>query len=588
MDRTLLVDAQGIQTHRHTLGDGHSPALTTEGGNSFEGSPAEGRGGRQRCLRCCPDLQGGRLAIQPTLGRLPTKIQQGGCLGRCLHTLRHRGQAQPLRQADQGLGQPQTLEVAIADRTGEGAIELDAVDRQIAQVADRGEAGAEVVDPPAHAQICQAVDQLPHPRGQGEEVGFGDLQMEAFGANGGLLKPLAHPIGQIRVAEGGGGDIGGHKVIGRQGRQGSDAAAHHPQIDLHRQVAAEGRGKEGIGHRDAAIASHPAHQGLVTAELAAGQIHHGHEPRLEGIGLKGLSDLGLQRQGTAGFFGNLLIGQNAAVPPLGGRLSHRQAGIAEQLIGALAGLSEGQTDAHRGFEQLGLEGDRALAGQAQPIRHDAGLDLARAAAQQHQKGVAGAAGHQIGRLHNPGEPGGEGGDQPVTGPVGEGIVHLGEAINADAEQRQGTGGSLGPLKPFLQPGDQHAPAGQAAEGIGAQGLLQLAPQLHLRPDIPPAADHTGRRIPGIEGPGRDLHPTDLPLRMEQPHGDGGRVACRRIRHERQNGGAIGWSDQLHQGTAHETFGWEAELGLHRRRDPGDPTGLVLKTDHLAEALGQKP
>ena len=172
--------------------------------------------------------------------------------------------------------------------------------------------------------------------------------------------------------------------------------------------------------------------------------------------------------------------------------------------------------------------------------------------------------------------------------MGEGIVHLGEAIDPDAEQRQGTTLSHGPLQPFLQPRDQHAPTGQAAEGIGAQGLLKLTPQLHLRPDVPPAAHHTGRRVTGIEGPGRDLHPAALPLRREQPHGDGGRLACRRIRHERQKGGAIGWSDQLHQGTAHETFGWEAELGLHRRRDPGDPAGLVLETDHLTDALRQKP
>jgi hypothetical protein len=153
--------------------------------------------------------------------------------------------------------------------------------------------------------------------------------MQAFGENGGLLKPLAHPIGQIGVAQGGGGDIGRHEAFGRQGSQRGDAAPQHLQIDLGRQVAAKGRGQEGVGHRDAAIPLHPAHQGLVTAELAAGQIHHGHEPRLKGIGLQALSDLGLQGQGTAGFRGDLLIGQNAAIPSLGGRLSHGQAGIAE-------------------------------------------------------------------------------------------------------------------------------------------------------------------------------------------------------------------------------------------------------------------
>jgi hypothetical protein len=143
--------------------------------------------------------------------------------------------------------------------------------------------------------------------------------------------------------------------------------------------------------------------------------------------------------------------------------------------------------------------------------------------------------------------------------VGEGIVHLGEAINADAEQRQNTGRRLGPpLQAFLQAGDQHAPAGQAAEGIGAQGLLKLAPQLHLRPDVPPAAHHTGRRVVGIAGPGRDLHPAAHPLRTEQPHGDGGRLAELRICHQRQEGGVIGWSDQLHQGAALEKLRFETK------------------------------
>jgi hypothetical protein len=54
--------------------------------------------------------------------------------------------------------------ITITDRSGEGTIELDAVHRQIAQVTDRGVAGAEIVDPPAHAQGRQAIDQLPHRR----------------------------------------------------------------------------------------------------------------------------------------------------------------------------------------------------------------------------------------------------------------------------------------------------------------------------------------------------------------------------------------------------------------------------------------
>ena len=104
LDRTISRDPQGIETHRHAFGDRHGPALTAEGRRRFRGRAVAGRGGRQRWRGVGPVLQGGRLAIQPTLGFLPAELPQGRRLSHRFHPLSHRGQTQALRQAGQGLG----------------------------------------------------------------------------------------------------------------------------------------------------------------------------------------------------------------------------------------------------------------------------------------------------------------------------------------------------------------------------------------------------------------------------------------------------------------------------------------------------
>ena len=130
-------------------------------------------------------------------------------------------------------------------------------------------------------------DAGPHGGIKGEQVGFGDLQMEPLGGYTGLLEPLTHRFGEVGMAQGGRCHVGRHKEVCWQGRQGRDALTQHLQIDFHRQVAAAGGGQEAIGGLNRAVGLDPAHQRLVADQLAFGDGDHGHEPGLERIGGQG-------------------------------------------------------------------------------------------------------------------------------------------------------------------------------------------------------------------------------------------------------------------------------------------------------------
>ena len=62
-----------------------------------------------------------------------------------LHPFGHGLDAEPPRQIDQGLHEGAVVGGA-RDVLHEGAVDLDDVDAEIAQIAERGVAGAEIVD----------------------------------------------------------------------------------------------------------------------------------------------------------------------------------------------------------------------------------------------------------------------------------------------------------------------------------------------------------------------------------------------------------------------------------------------------------
>ena len=66
----------------------------------------------------------------------------------------------------------------VGHRLHERAVELQLVDRQLAQVGQRGVAGAEVVDRDADAERAQLAEDLAGPLAVGHQEVLGDLQLE--------------------------------------------------------------------------------------------------------------------------------------------------------------------------------------------------------------------------------------------------------------------------------------------------------------------------------------------------------------------------------------------------------------------------
>ncbi len=71
-----------------------------------------------------------------------------------LHPFGDRLDAEPAGEIDQGLHEGAVVG-GVRDVLHEGAVDLDDVDAELAQVAERGVAGAEIVDGDAAAEILQ-------------------------------------------------------------------------------------------------------------------------------------------------------------------------------------------------------------------------------------------------------------------------------------------------------------------------------------------------------------------------------------------------------------------------------------------------
>src|SRR5947208_17156620 len=97
-------------------------------------------------------------------------------------------------QRDQVRGDRRVLRVVL-DALDEGAVDLDHVDREAPQLAERREAGAEVVDGDSHPELVQLLELGPRPlAGMAfvDKRGLGDLEPEEEGRQLRRIERLAH------------------------------------------------------------------------------------------------------------------------------------------------------------------------------------------------------------------------------------------------------------------------------------------------------------------------------------------------------------------------------------------------------------
>ena len=93
------------------------------------------------------------------LGPVAAERTEPGELVGGLDAFGHDGQAEVVGEVDDGLGHHRTGAVG-SERLDEGAVQLDDVDREPVQVAERREAGAEVVDGDLDADVVEVLEDL--------------------------------------------------------------------------------------------------------------------------------------------------------------------------------------------------------------------------------------------------------------------------------------------------------------------------------------------------------------------------------------------------------------------------------------------
>src|SRR5690606_21712936 len=155
----------------------------------------------------------------------------------------------------------------------EALVDLDLVDFEVAQVPERGIAGAEIVERDAEAFRAQPPERSAHGLVLIEYDTFGHLELELAWADPGLAHDRAEPVGKALVAE------LGRRHVDRDGQLGPLARdragfVQDPVAERGDQAGFLGHGHEDLGRDPAAARMVPAEQRLEADDLAFAGIDH--------------------------------------------------------------------------------------------------------------------------------------------------------------------------------------------------------------------------------------------------------------------------------------------------------------------------
>ena len=202
------------------------------------------------------------------------------------------------------------------------------------QVAQRGVAGAEIVERRADAGVLQADEDVARARRIVEQRAFGDLGQQPRRVQAGTRQQPGQPGVEIGVAEMQRGDVDGQVGVGL-GEPGGALAAEreHAPVDRLDHAAFLGDLQERRRAEHAAAGVVPAQQRLVADDLARGQAHHRLEIRLELVLLQRLAQLAFQREHVDRLALHRRVEQHVAFAAERLGAVQRGVGIAQQFLG---------------------------------------------------------------------------------------------------------------------------------------------------------------------------------------------------------------------------------------------------------------
>ena len=180
----------------------------------------------------------------------------------------------------------------------------------------------------------------------------------------------------------------------------------------------------------------PPHQRLDAEQLGGLEVDDRLELEEELLARQRLVQVVLEPQALAQLFLHARMEHDVAALAGGLRVVHRDVGVAQQLLGVVAGLRERDADAGGHQQFVAVDQER----QPECIGHGGrdllGLLERRDALEQHRELIAAEPGDRVGRPRALDEPLRGGLQQPVADVVAERIVHVLEVVEVDHQDRQ--------------------------------------------------------------------------------------------------------------------------------------------------------
>ena len=319
----------------------------------------------------------------------------------------------------------------------ERAVDLDLVHRQPAQVRERREARAEVVDARADASVAERTEDFDGEVEVVDHLALGDLEHESVGRHAAVGQLADDEVGQARVVEVAGAEVHGDTDVDAQSVPGlhlGDRLADHLAGQLVDEAGDLGELDELVGPDHPELRVQPTHQRLDTHDGAEIEVDLRLVEDGDLVAAERPGQLAEQAQPSHRV---LVVAGRVGRPPLTGGLGlvHGDLGPLQQFLGLTCVVGEqGVADRRRGLHLQVLEGQRCRDA-VEDLLGDA-LGAARAVAGEHHRElVATEPGDEVGAAPQVGETGGHLTQQGVAVVVAERVIDLFELIEVEHEQR---------------------------------------------------------------------------------------------------------------------------------------------------------
>src|SRR2546423_2063870 len=408
-----------------------------------------------------------------------------------------------MREADEVRRYRRVLGIVL-DPLDERLVDLEHVDREITELAQRGEPGPEVVDGDSHAQVVQLLQLASRPvaRRSLDDGGLGHLEPEAarWQRRGIELAPNERADSARRQLPAGdidrGDEVVGQDTVAAPRRRLVAGVSEDELAELEDQPGRLGDRDESRGWDAAASRRVPAkkrldahHRGAVESDLRL--VVNAQLPSLHSQ-----PQLVLKRKQLAGLPRHVVVKHLVAAPTGFLCRIHRNVGIPYQAL-ALAGATwvDADSDAGRNGKITARDRHRHREALEQAARDGDGLCLV-GTVEKRRELVAAQPGKGIAGANDIGDALGDLPEQLVAGIVAHAVVDLLESVQVEEQHHQDLLRPDGPGQRLVEPVTEEGTVGQAGETVVERLPGQLVLEPHALADVP-GGEHNATDSPVV-------------------------------------------------------------------------------------------